>query len=468
MRITVADVDLFVIGAGSGGVACARRAAHYGARVALAEADRIGGTCVLRGCVPKKLMHLGGHFRELFRAARGYGWRLGEPRLDFEALLEARNAEIARLNRVYVDMLASVGVRLLHGRARIIGKTGDGFRVEVDGVELSADRVLVAVGARPSLPEIPGLEHAVTSDELLEEVYPLPRRLVVVGAGYIGVELASIFRALGSEVTLVFRGEEPLRGFDHELRREVAAALTRAGVRLLAQARPERIVPVEGGFVLETSKEPLETDRVLLATGRRPIPNTSGIGLESLGVRLAADGSIPVDAAYRTTVQGLLAVGDCTDHAGHGLDSAQHDLTPVAIAEGRAVAERLFNANPTTVNYETVPTAVFSLPQAAAVGLPQERAEALGRRVKVFRTRFRPMLETLGGGEQRVFMKLVVDAEDDRVLGIHLVGADAAEIVQGFAVALTCRATKAQFDATVALHPTAAEELVTMWRPVET
>jgi len=207
---------------------------------------------------------------------------------------------------------------------------------------------------------------------------------------------------------------------------------------------------------------------VLLATGRRPIPNTSGIGLESLGVRLAADGSIPVDAAYRTTVQGLLAVGDCTDHAGHGLDSAQHDLTPVAIAEGRAVAERLFNANPTTVNYETVPTAVFSLPQAAAVGLPQERAEALGRRVKVFRTCFRPMLETLGGGEQRVFMKLVVDAEDDRVLGIHLVGADAAEIVQGFAVALTCRATKAQFDATVALHPTAAEELVTMWRPVET
>ncbi|MCS6778072.1 MAG: glutathione-disulfide reductase [Geminicoccaceae bacterium] len=463
----MADFDLLVIGAGSGGVACARRAAHYGAKVAIAEAGRVGGTCVLRGCVPKKLMHLGAHFRDLFRAARGYGWRLGEPGLDFRALLEARNAEIARLNRVYLDMLESAGVRLLHGRARILAKTAQGFRVEVGGLEVSAERVLVAVGARPSLPEIPGAEHAVTSDELLEEIYPLPHRLAVVGAGYIGVELASIFRALGAEVTLVFRGEQPLRGFDHELRHELSQALGRAGIRLLAQARPERIVPVEGRFVLETSKGPVEADRVLLATGRRPTPNTAGLGLEALGVRLAEDGSIPVDAAYRTRVQGLFAVGDCSDHAGHGLDAAQHDLTPVAIAEGRAVAERLFNANPKTVKYETVPTAVFSLPQAAAVGLTQERAQALGRKVKIFRTRFRPMLETLGGGEERVFMKLVVDAEDDRVLGVHLVGGEAAEIVQGFAVALTCRATKAQFDATVALHPTAAEELVTMWRPVE-
>lgn len=463
----MADFDLLVIGAGSGGVACARRAAHHGAKVAIAEAGRVGGTCVLRGCVPKKLMHLGAHFRDLFRASRGYGWRLGELTLDFRALLEARNAEIARLNRVYLDMLESAGVRLLHGRARILAKTVEGFRVEVGGLEVSAERVLAAVGARPSLPDIPGAEHAVTSDELLEEVYPLPRRLAVVGAGYIGVELASIFRAFGAEVTLAFRGEEPLRGFDHELRHELAQALGRAGIRLLAQARPERIVPVEGGYVLETSKGPVEADRVLLATGRRPTPNTAGLGLEALGIRLAADGSIPVDTAYRTKVQGLFAVGDCSDHAGHGLDAAQHDLTPVAIAEGRAVAERLFNANPKTVKYETVPTAVFSLPQAAAVGLTEERARAEGRRLKIYRTRFRPMLETLGGGEERVFMKLVVDAEDDRVLGVHLVGGEAAEIVQGFAVALTCRATKAQFDATVALHPTAAEELVTMWRPVE-
>lgn len=463
----MADFDLLVIGAGSGGVACARRAAHYGARVAIAESGRVGGTCVIRGCVPKKLMHLGAHFRELFRAARGYGWRLDEPRLDFEALLEARNAEIARLNRVYLDMLQSAGVRLLHGRARILARTVEGFRVEVDGTEVSADRVLVAVGARPSLPELPGIEHAVTSDDLLEEVYPLPRRLAVVGAGYIGVELAGIFRALGSEVALVFRGDEPLRGFDAELRSEIAGALARAGVRLLAQTRPQRIVPVAGGLVLETSSGPVEADRVLLATGRRPMPNTAGLGLETLGIRLAPDGAIPVDEAYRAKVQGLFAVGDCSDHAGRGLDAAQHDLTPVAIAEGRAVAERLFNANPKTVNYDTVPTAVFSLPQAAAVGLTQEQAVAQGRAVKVFRTRFRPMLETLGGGEERVFMKLVVDAADDRVLGVHLVGGEAAEIIQGFAVALTCRATKAQFDATVALHPTAAEELVTLWRPVQ-
>jgi glutathione reductase (NADPH) len=292
----MADFDLLVIGAGSGGVACARRAAHYGARVAIAESGRVGGTCVIRGCVPKKLMHLGAHFRDSFRAARGYGWRFGEPALDFRALIEARNSEIARLNRVYLDMLESAGVRLLHGRARLIAKTGGGFCVEVGGVEVSADRVSVAVGARPSLPELPGIEHAVTSDELLEEVYPLPHRLAVVGAGYIGVELASIFRMLGSEVTLVFRGDQPLRGFDGDLRRELAGALARAGVRLLAGSRPERIVPVSGGFVLETSNGPVEAERVLLATGRRPIPNTRGLGLEALGVRLAASTGIEPSA----------------------------------------------------------------------------------------------------------------------------------------------------------------------------
>ncbi len=462
----MADVDLLVIGAGSGGVACARRAAHHGARVAIAESGRVGGTCVIRGCVPKKLMHLGAHFRDLFRAAGGYGWRRGEPLLDFQALLEARNAEIARLNRVYLGMLESAGVRLLVGRARLLGREAAGFRVAVDGEELLAERVVVAVGARPSLPPLPGVEHASTSDQLLEGVYPLPRRLAVVGAGYIGVELASIFAHLGSEVRLVFRGDEPLRGFDGDLRRELAGALSRSGVQLVPGTRPDGIRAVGAAKVLDTSSGPVEADLVLLATGRRPIANTAGLGLEELGVRLGADGSVPVDAHYETAVAGLLAVGDCSDHAGNGLDAAQHDLTPVAIAEGRAVAERLFNANPRTVAYATVPTAVFSLPQAASVGLSEERARALGHAVTIYQTRFRPMLETLGGGEERIFMKLVVDASDDRVLGCHLVGGEAAEIVQGFAVALTCGATKAQFDATVALHPTAAEELVTMWRPV--
>lgn len=459
-------LDLLVIGAGSGGVACARRAALHGARVAIAESSRVGGTCVIRGCVPKKLMHLGAHFRDLFRAARGYGWRLADPVPDFEALLAARNAEIDRLNRVYLEMLAGAGVELVAGRARLLDRSAAGFRVEVDGRELLAERVVVAVGSRPSLPPIPGIEHALTSDALLEAVYPLPKRLAVLGAGYIGVELASIFARLGSAVSLVFRGPEPLRGFDADLRRELAGQLERSGVRLVPGARPEAVRRTGAGLVLETSSGPIEADLVLAATGRRPIPNTAGLGLEALGVRLAEDGTVPVSATYETSVAGLFAVGDCADHAGHGLDAAQHDLTPVAIAEGRAVAERLFNRNPRTVDYDSVPTAVFSLPQAASVGLGEERAVALGHRVRVFQTRFRPMLETLGGGEERVFMKLVVDADDDRVLGVHIVGGEAAEIVQGFAVALTCRATKAQFDATVALHPTAAEELVTMWRPV--
>ncbi len=462
----MADFDLVVIGAGSGGVACARRAAHYGARVAIVEADRVGGTCVIRGCVPKKLMHLGAHFRDLFRAANGYGWCTAPPRLDLEALLRARNAEIDRLNRVYLDMLAKAGVQLVAGRGRLAGRVDRGFRVRVGGQELSAERVLVAVGARPSLPPIPGIEHAVTSDWMLERIYPLPNRLVVVGAGYIGVELASIFARLSSEVSLVFRGDAPLRGFDGDLRRELAGQIARSGVRLVPGVRPQAIREAGEGRVVETSGGPIEADLVLLATGRRPLPNTRDLGLEELGVALAEDGTIPVNEAYETAVPGLFAVGDCSDHAGHGSHAGQHDLTPVAIAEGRAVAERLFNANPRRVIYETVPTAVFSLPQAAAVGLGEEQATAAGHRVRIFETRFRPMIETLGGGEERVFMKLVVDATDDRVLGVHIVGGEAAEIVQGFAVALTCGATKAQFDATVALHPTAAEELVTMWRPV--
>ena len=461
------DFDLFVIGAGSGGVACARRAASHGAKVAIAESSRVGGTCVIRGCVPKKLMRYGAAHGEAIRDARGYGWRTGEVTLDFETLAEARNREIARLNGIYLDMLAKAGVEIFPHRATVRPRwAGGGFVVEVGGREVWAERVLVAVGARPSLPEIDGIELAMTSDQVLEEVYPLPRRLAVVGAGYIGVEFAGIFHGLGSEVTLVLRGELPLRGFEEDLRRHLTHEMREAGMRIMADTRVDAIVRAGKGLELRTSQGPLAVDRVIYATGRRPLPNTRGIGLENLGVRMSDPGQIYVDRGYQTSAKGIYALGDCSDHGGHGLSAGQFDLTPIAIAEGRALAEALFNNNPQAVAYETLPTAIFSIPQAATVGLSEVRARSLGYDVGIFRTTFRPMVHTLTGAKSRTLMKLVVDKASDRVLGCHLVGEDAAEIIQGFAVALTAGATKAVFDATVALHPTAAEELVTMYQPV--
>lgn len=465
----MADFDLFVIGAGSGGVACARRAAAHGARVAIAEASRVGGTCVIRGCVPKKLMRYGAAHGEAIRDARGYGWNTDGAALDFRALCTARNREIARLNGVYIDMLARSGVRLVEGRATVRRqRSGEGFLVSVGGEELWARRVLIATGAKPVLPKVDGIEHAMTSDQVLEEVYDLPRRLAVVGAGYIGVEFASIFHGLGAEVTLILRGDRPLRGFEEDLRRHLTHEMQVAGMAIRAQTRVERIERAGEGLVLRLNEGALEADRVIYATGRSPVPNTRGIGLEELGVRLTEAGQVRVDRAYCSNVEGLLAVGDCSDHGGRGLDAGQFDLTPVAIAEGRAVAERLYNRNPQTVAYETLPTAIFSIPQAASVGLSEARARSLGHEIEIFRTTFRPMLHTLTGAQSRTMMKLVVDKPSDRVLGCHMVGEDAAEIIQGFAVALTAGATKAVFDATVALHPTAAEEFVTMYQPVAT
>ncbi len=457
--------DLFVIGGGSGGIACARRAAAYGARVGLAEPGRLGGTCVVRGCVPKKLMHYAAHLGDLITTSRAYGWRLASPELDFRALLEARNAEIRRLEEVYARMLAEAGVSLFRARARLASGGEPPHGVEVGGERVEADNVLIAVGGRPSLPELPGIEHAVTSEFLLEEVYDRPEHLVVVGAGYIGLELASIMRGLGSRVTLVYRRELPLRGFDEDLRIELAAALAREGIELRPGTRVGRVERTGAGVLVETSAGTIAADMLLYATGREPIPNTAGLGLEEAGVRMDTDGTIYVDVTYRSNVPGIYAVGDCSDHAGHGLGATQYDLTPVAIAEGRAIAERLFRDRHRLVNYETVPTAVFSVPQAASVGYSEQQAKDLGHRVAVYKTRFRPMLHSLEDGQQRTFMKILVDESDDRVLGCHMVGEDAAEIIQGFAVALTCGATKEQFDATVGLHPSAAEEFVTMYRP---
>jgi glutathione reductase (NADPH) len=460
------DFDLFVLGGGSGGVACARRAASHGAKVGLAEHSKVGGTCVIRGCVPKKLMHYGAHFQEWFKAAHSYGWEIGEPKLAFERLCETRNQEIARLNGIYLQMLERAGVRLFPAHARLLERRdGDGFIARVGEEEVTAARVLAAVGARPSLPELPGIELAWTSDEVLENVYPLPERLAVVGAGYIGLELASILNALGSRTTLILRGEMPLRGFEHDLRQHLTVEVEGHGVALWNETRVERITRGTGGLQLVTSRGPLEVDAVIYATGRSPVPQTAGLGLEPHGVELRKSGTVAVDVTYESSNPGILAVGDCSDHAGTALEGVPFDLTPVAIAEGRAVAERLFNANPIEVNYRTIPTAVFALPQAASVGLSEEKARAAGHEVTIYRTSFRPMFHTLTGGTARTMMKLVVDKATDRVLGCHMVGEDAAEMIQGFAVALTAGATKRVFDATVALHPTAAEEFVTMYQP---
>ena len=460
------DVDLFVIGGGSGGVACGRRAASYGARVALAEHSRVGGTCVIRGCVPKKLMHYAAHFAEAFKAAPGYGWSVGEPRLDFRRLLENRNREILRLNGIYIGMLERAGVRLITERARILGRTDGGFVVEAGGEKVTAARVLVAVGGRPSLPEVPGIEHAITSNETLEDLYDQPMRLVVVGAGYIGVEIAGIMAALGSETSLVLRGDMPLRGFDEDLRRELTAQMVGHGVDLRAETVVERIERRGGRLRVVTDREPIDADAVIYATGREPLPNTQGIGLEELGVRMGPTGAIVVDRNYESSVPGILAIGDCSDHAGSGMKTGQWDLTPVAIAEGRHVAARLWDEPLPAVNYATVPTAVFGLPQAGSVGLSESRARAQGHDIAAYRSAFRPMLHTLTGMAVRTMMKVIVDKASDRVLGVHMVGDDAAEIIQGFAVAMTAGATKAELDATVALHPTAAEELVLMSQPV--
>ena len=426
----------------------------------MCEPSRVGGTCVIRGCIPKKLMRYGALFPGHFAAARGYGWRLEPPVLDWRALIDARNAEIARLNGVYLRMLDKAGVTVLHGRGRIVGPGA----VEVNGATYTAERILVAVGARPSLPDLPGLDLAITSDDALEHMEQKPDHLVVVGGGYIGVELATIFHALGVETTLVIRRTEPLRGFDRDVRAAATEEMRRRGLDIRSSATVNHLERAGDKLVLHTTAGPIPADAVLYATGREAIPNTRHLGLEQLGVRMNQSGAICVDTAYESSVPGIYAVGDCGDHAQAGLESGMFDLTPVAIAEGRVIAETLFNDNPHRVNYATIPTAVFGIPEIGAVGLTEERARELGHDVVAYKTSFRPLLHTLTGEQVRVMMKLVVERASDRVLGCHMVGEEAGEIIQGLAVALTAGATKAQFDETVGLHPSVAEEFVTMYQ----
>lgn len=446
------DFDLFVIGAGSGGVRASRMAAGFGARVAVAEDRYLGGTCVNVGCVPKKLFAYAAHFAEDFEDATGYGWDLPASGFNWSRLVENKNREILRLNGIYRNLLTSAGVQLIEGRARLL----DSHTVEVNGQSYTAERILLATGGWPHIPEFPGREHVISSNEVFY-LPELPKRTLVVGGGYIAIEFASIFHGLGCDSTLLYRGELFLRGFDLGVREHVAKTLKDKGLDLRFNADVERIDKQPDGSlrVALKSGETLDADLVLYATGRKP--NLDGLGLENTTATLDAKGFIAVDSDYQTQDPAIFAIGDVTDTL---------QLTPVALAEGMALARRLFKPEEyRPVDYADIPTAVFCIPNIATLGLSEEQARAKGYQLKVFESRFRAMRNTLAGRSEQSFMKLLVDKVTDRVLGIHMVGPEAGEIVQGLAVAVKAGATKAVFDATLGIHPTAAEEFVTMRTP---
>ena len=473
------DYDLFVIGAGSGGTRAARIAAGYGARVAVAEERFLGGTCVNVGCIPKKLFVYASHFAEDFEDAAGFGWRgpaaassgggSGVAAFDWPTLVANKDREIERLNGIYRGLIEGAGAHLFDARATIAGP----HAICVDGSTVSARHLLVATGGEPTLPDIPGIEHAIRSDDVFY-LERLPERLIVVGGGYIAVELAGVFAGLGVEVAQLYRGPLFLRGFDDDIRRALAEEMRKRGVDLRfdtnvaaiertsngAEGRSgiRAVLAGRGGPAAGTGgggdPETLDADLILYATGRHP--NTAGLGLENAGVATAPNGAVLVDAWSRTNVEHIFAVGDVTDRI---------NLTPVAIREGHCFAETVFNDNPISPDHEDVPTAVFSQPAIGTCGLTETEAEARYPALDVYLSTFRPLKHTLSGRDQRSVMKLLVDAATDRVVGCHLLDPDAAEIVQGVGIAMKCGATKAQFDRTMAIHPTAAEEIVTMREP---
>lgn len=447
------DFDLYVIGAGSGGVRAARFAAGFGAKVAVAESRYLGGTCVNVGCVPKKLLVYGAHFAEDFEQASGFGWSLGEANFDWATLIANKDREINRLNGIYRNLLVNSGVTLHEAHAKIVGP----HEVEVKGERFTAKNILIATGGWPQIPEIPGSEHAIGSNEafFLKE---LPKRVLVVGGGYIAVEFAGIFHGLGANTTLLYRGDLFLRGFDGAVRKHLHEELSKRGMDLQFNADIARIDKQADGSLKATLKDGrvLEADCVFYATGRRPM--LDNLGLENTGVQLDDKGFIKVDDKYQTTEPSILALGDVIGRV---------QLTPVALAEGMAVARRLFKPEHyRPVDYKMIPTAVFSLPNIGTVGLTEEQAREAGHEVVIFESRFRPMKLTLTECQEKTLMKLVVDGKTDKVLGCHMVGPDAGEIVQGLAIALKAGATKRDFDDTIGVHPTAAEEFVTMRTPV--
>ncbi len=448
------DFDLFVIGAGSGGVRAARFAAGFGAKVAVAESRYLGGTCVNVGCVPKKLLVYGAHFADEFEQASGYGWTLGsKPDFNWATLISNKNREIQRLNGIYRNLLVNSGVTLLEAHAKVL----DPHHVEVDGKTFSTEHILIATGGWPQIPDIPGHEHAINSNQAFF-LEALPKRVLVVGGGYIAVEFASIFNGLGADTTLVYRGDLFLRGFDGAVRKHLKEELSKSGINLQFNTDITRIAKQADGSLHATLKDGrvLETDCVFYATGRRPM--LDNLGLENTNVQLDERGFIAVDEQFQTSEPSILALGDVIGRV---------QLTPVALAEGMAVARRLFKPEQyRPVDYQHIPTAVFSLPNIGTVGLTEEQARDAGHKVVIYQSDFKPMKLTLTSSQERTLMKLVVDADSDKVLGCHMVGPDAGEIVQGLAVAIKAGATKRIFDDTIGVHPTAAEEFVTMRTPV--
>jgi glutathione reductase (NADPH) len=440
------DYDLLVIGAGSGGVRAARVASELGARVAIVEMDRLGGTCVNVGCIPKKLFVYGSHFAYDLQDARGYGWST-ETSFDWAALRANKDREIARLNGIYGGLLERAGVDLLKGRAQLL----DAHTAEIGEMRRSAERILIATGGRAILPDIPGSEHAQTSNAVfsLEE---LPKTMMMVGAGYIALELGSVLCALGVDVTLVHRGEEILRGFDRDLRCHLHDELEAKGMRIVLETRVQELRSTGSGFEAQLSNgEVLETDFPVFAIGRQP--NTEGLGLEDLGVELGTRGGIIVDEDFTSSVPSIHAVGDVTDHM---------QLTPVAVAEGMHFAHRFYGRGEHRIDYMSIPTAVFCQPELATVGLTEAEAWHRCQDVRIYKSVFTPLKLTLSERKEHTIVKLVVDASNDRVVGCHMAGHGAAEIIQGLAVAMKAGATKAQFDATIGIHPTSAEEFVTL------
>ncbi|WP_421999873.1 glutathione-disulfide reductase [Reyranella sp.] len=443
------DYDLFVIGAGSGGVRASRIAAAHGARVGICEDFRVGGTCVIRGCVPKKLLVYGSKFAHEFEDAAPFGWTVPTPTHSWETLRDNVAKEVDRLNGVYIRLLESAGVKLHLGRGRLM----DRHTIAIGEETVTAEKILVATGGHPVSPDVPGKEWAISSNEAFH-LAELPKRIALVGGGFIAVEFAGIFNGLGCEVDIVLRRDRVLRGFDEECRTAVNEGLRSSGIRLRTETEIVRIEASGGKAPFQVSTQlggMFETDLVMYATGRAP--NTAGIGLEKVGVQLDKAGAIAVDEWSRTTVPNIWAVGDVTDRI---------NLTPVALMEGHCFADTEFGNRPRKPDHRDVPSAVFSQPELATVGLTEEEARMRLGEVRIFASAFRPMKATISGREQRTFMKLVVEAATDRVVGVHMVGDDAAELIQGLAVAVKAGATKAQFDATVGIHPTAGEEFVTM------
>ncbi len=454
------DYDLFVIGAGSGGLPASKRVASYGAKVAIAEHDLVGGTCAIRGCIPKKLMVYGSRFPELFHDAAGYGWNVGKSELDWDRFITAIDKEVRRLSQLHTGFLEKAGVELIRGRAGFL----DPHTLEIDGRKITADKILIAVGGRPVKPNVPGMEYAITSNEIFH-LPEQPKHIAVIGAGYIGVEFASIMKGLGCQVTQIIRKDSILQGFDDDIRTGIQNGMTQHGIRMLTNTVVEKVERVPEGLQLTLSgdHEQVTADVLLAATGR--FPEVEGLNLENAGVEIVpslVEGlgystikAIAVNEYSQTSQPNIFAVGDCTDRL---------NLTPVAVGESRAFADTEFGNNRRVFNHENVPSAVFSNPEAATVGMTEADArKKLGDdAVKIYRARFRPLFHSLTGQEEKTLVKLVVDGNTDKVLGAHMVGEYAAEIMQGVAIAVNMGATKKDFDATVGIHPSAAEEFVTL------